>query len=240
MIVDKKILKKISNQNVKFITIDGITCGGKTTFAKILQKKLIKYFPGTFIISKDLFLYSRTQRIKITKKFTNNKTYNQNILHYDVKKIKLLLNFLVYKSKKKKLTLNNLYNRKTGKNNFKYTFRRSINKLIILEGIYINKDIKLNNKSILRILLIKDVYKSLFSKIKRIRDKKISIQLLISEFINIHLNSYKKYLSKQNFDLYYKHKNNNFHKIKDGRSKQLKDILLFFNKHIINKKNYHV
>ena len=234
MLIYKKIIREISKKNIDFITVDGITCSGKTTFANLLQKKINKFFPGTLIISKDLFLYPRNHRIAITKKYNKIKTIDQNSLHYDNKKIKKLLDFLLSKTGKKKLLFKNLYNRKSGKNDFKYTFERSNNKLIVFEGIYINKNIKIKGKSILRILLIEDVYNSLLNKIKRIRDKKISIQLLISEFINIHLNSYKNYLSKEYFDLCFKNKNFKFYKVKNGKNLQLKDISIFFKKHIVN------
>ena len=78
------------------------------------------------------------------------------------------------------------------------------------------------------------MYNSLFNKIKRIRDKKISIQLLISEFINIHLNSYRRYISKEYFDLYFESKNSKFYKIKNGKNIQLKNISNFSKKHILN------
>ena len=234
MLIYTKIIKEILKKKIDFITVDGITCSGKTTFANILQKKLIKFFPRTIIISKDLFLYPRNHRILISKKYNKIKTTNQNTLHFDNKKIKKLLNFLFSKSGNKKLLFKNLYNRKTGKNDFKYTFERLNSRLIIFEGIYINKDIEIKDKSILRILLIEDVYNSLLNKIKRIRDKKISIQLLISEFVNIHLNSYKNYLSNEYFDLSFNNKKSKFYRIKNGKNTQLKNISVFFKKHIAN------
>ena len=234
MTIYKRIIKEITKKKIDFITIDGITCSGKTTFANILKKKIIKSFPSTLVISKDLFLYPRNRRIVVTKKYNKIKSINQNSLHYDNKKIKKLLNFLISKSGKKKILLKNLYNRKSGKNDFKFIIERLNDRLIIFEGIYINKEVKIKSKSILRILIIKDVYNSLFNKIKRIRDKKISIQLLISEFINIHLNSYRRYISKEYFDLYFESKNSKFYKIKNGKNIQLKNISNFSKKHIVN------
>ena len=37
----KAIKKKLINKKINFITIDGITCSGKTLFSNILKKKLI-------------------------------------------------------------------------------------------------------------------------------------------------------------------------------------------------------
>jgi len=236
MHINKENYKKLLNNNINFITIDGITCSGKTSFAKVLKKELDRYFPNILILSKDLFLYPRKKRINITKKLKNIKSKNQNFLHYDDKKLKTLLNFIVNKSTKKELILKNLYNRKSGKNDYEFKYKYSIKRLIILEGIYVNEDIKHLNKSILRILLINDVYNSLSKKIKRIRDKKISIQLLIAEFINIHLNSYRNYLLNTNYDLFFKYKDNKFIKNKNGKKAQLKDISIFLDKHAANDK----
>ena len=63
MNINQKIFRKLPKNNISFITIDGITCSGKTTCAKLLKKKLTKYFPDIFILSKDLFLYPRKKRI---------------------------------------------------------------------------------------------------------------------------------------------------------------------------------
>jgi uridine kinase len=232
MNINQQIFQKLPKNNISFITIDGISCSGKTTYAKLLKKKLTKYFPDIFILSKDLFLYPRKKRIELTKNIKDIKDINQNFLHYDHKKLKTLLNFIIGKSKKKKLILKKLYNRKNGKNDYLFKLNYSKNKLIIFEGIYVNDDIKFINKSILRILLIENVYNSLSRKIKRIRDKKISIQLLVSEYLDIHLNSYKNYLSKSTYDLFLQCTNKKFIKIKNGKTKQLKNILSFFNKHV--------
>ena len=88
MHINKQNFKKLLKDNISFITIDGITCSGKTSFAKILKKELNKYFPNILILSKDLFLYPRKKRINITKKLKNIKSKNQNFLHYDDKKLK--------------------------------------------------------------------------------------------------------------------------------------------------------
>jgi len=236
MYIKRENHKKLLNNNINFITIDGITCSGKTSFAKVLKRELKKSFPKILVLSKDLFLYPRKKRINITKKLKNTKNTNQNILHYDTNKLKLLLNFIVNKSNKKLLVLKNLYNRKSGKNDYELKYRYTKKKLIIFEGIYVNEDIKFINKSVLKILLINDVYNSLSCKIKRIRDKKISIQLLIAEFINIHLSSYKKYLLNKNYDLFFKYENNKFIKYKNGKKVQLKDISIFLKKHTVKSK----
>ena len=61
--------------------------------------------------------------------------------------------------------------------------------------MYVNKDIKGIIKPVLKILIIETVYNSLSRKIERIRDKKISIQEVVKEYIKIHLFSFKKYLN---------------------------------------------
>ena len=99
-------------KNINFITVDGITCSGKSLFANLLKNNQ-KNFKYIFILSKIYFI-SRQKRIKITKKIKYSK-FNQNNLHYDLPKLKKLLNFLAGKSKRKSLTLKNLYNRKSGK-----------------------------------------------------------------------------------------------------------------------------
>ena len=149
-----------------------------------------------------------------------------------MKKLKILLNFLAGKSKNKTLILKNLYNRKSGKNNLKLKINYIKNRLIIFEGIYVNQDIKLIKKPILRVLLIEKVYNSLSRKIQRIRDRQISIQSVVTEFVKIHLQSFKKYLLNNNFDISFIDQNRKFQKIKDGRHKQLKDIISFLKKHM--------
>ena len=203
MKLNKKIFKNFRKKNINLITIDGITCSGKSLFANLLKKNLQKHFQEIFILSKDLFLYPRSKRINITKKINNINNQNQNFLHYDLVKLKILLNFLINKSNKKNLILNNLYNRKTGKNNLKLSLKFSRERLVIFEGIYVNHDVKFIKKPILKILLIEKVYESLSRKIQRIRDRKISIQLVVTEFVKIHLQSYRRYLAKNNFDFFF-------------------------------------
>ena len=231
MKIENSFLNKIHRSNKRFITIDGITCSGKTLFSELLKKELSKHYSEIVVISKDFFLISRHKRISLTKNIKNLEDINQNHLHYDQKKIKKLFNFLSGKTKEKNLTLRNLYNRKTGNNNYKRVFIKRNKKLFIYEGLYVNDDIKLLNLPVLKILITENVYNSLFRKIKRIRDKKISIQLLISEFIKIHLYSYKKYLKKNNFNYSLEFNDNGFYKISKGRNKQLKNIKNFFSKH---------
>ena len=133
----KNLLKEL-NEDINIITIDGITCSGKTLFAKILKKKL----SNATLISKDIFLIPRSKRIKITKKIKKNLIYNQNFLHYDIKKINLLIKFLINGNKKKKLLLKKLYNRKNGKNDLTQTFYFKPKKTVIFEGIYTAEDMK--------------------------------------------------------------------------------------------------
>ena len=232
MKLNKKNFKNFKKKKINLITIDGITCSGKSLFANLLKRNLIKYFPDIFILSKDLFLYPRIKRIKITKQIKNINNKTQNFLHYDLVRLKILLNFLIGKSSKKILTLKNLYNRKTGKNNLKLTLRFSKERLVIFEGIYVNQDVRFIKKPILRILLIEKVYESLSRKIQRIRDKRISIQSVVTEFVKIHLQSYKSYLIKNNFDVFFEDVNKKFITSKNGKLKQLKDISIFLKKHM--------
>ncbi|MDC0903055.1 hypothetical protein OAS21_01160 [Pelagibacteraceae bacterium] len=230
MKLKEKIFNNLKKEKVNFITIDGITCSGKSLFASLLKKNLKKKFSNVFILSKDLFLFSREKRINTTKKINKINT-NQNKLHYDLVKLKILLNFLNGTNKNRILILNKLYNRKTGKNNLRLKFKHSKNRLIIFEGIYVNEDIKKIIKPIFKILIIEKIYESLSRKIERIRDKKISIQLVVSEFIKIHLESFQIYLSKNSFDNTFKDVNRNFIKIKNGKFEQLSLINKFLSKH---------
>ena len=230
MKLNKKLFNNIKKKEINFITIDGITCSGKSLFANLLKKNLKDKFYDILILSKDLFLYPREKRIKITRNLRKiNK--NQNELHYDLKKLKLLLEFLNGNNKAKTIVLKNLYNRKTGKNNLKIKFRFLKKRLIIFEGIYVSEDIKHIIKPILKILIIEKVYESLARKIERIRDKKISVQLVVTEFIRIHLESFKKYLSKNNFDISFEDIDRNFVAKKQGKVKQLEYIKKFLSKH---------
>ena len=66
---------------------------------------------------------SRDKRIKLLPKFKMKTDYNQNKLHYDQKKIKLL--FQAIKSKNK-ISFKNMYDRNTGKNinKIKFNFKK--------------------------------------------------------------------------------------------------------------------
>ena len=83
----------------------------------------------------------------------------------------------------------------------------------------------------MKILLIEKVYESLSRKIQRIRDKKISIQAVVTEFVRIHLQSFKRYISRNKFDITFIDKKRNFEKVKNGKNTQLKDIKKFLSKH---------
>ena len=187
-------------------------------------------FSDIYILSKDLFLFSRLKRINITKNI-DKVNIDQNLLHYDIYKLKLLLNFLLGKTKKNFLILKNLYDRKSGKNNLNLKFKYSKNRLIIFEGLYVSHDVKFFKTNTFKILIIENVYRSLYRKIQRIRDKKISIQLVVTEFIKIHLQSFKKHIMKNNFDIIFQNKNVKFKVVKNGKKKQLQDILIFLKKH---------
>ena len=118
-----KILRRLNkNLKINLITIDGITCSGKSIFSKLLKKKLNKKFDNILILPKDLFLFSRQHRIKIIKKINNKINNKQNHLHYDLRKLNKAIKVLVGKSKNKSITLSYLYDRKTGKNNKKIKF----------------------------------------------------------------------------------------------------------------------
>ena len=230
MKLNKRLFNNIKKREINFITVDGITCSGKSLFANLLKKNLKDKFSDILILSKDLFLYPREKRIKITRNLRKiNK--NQNQLHYDLKKLKLLLGFLNGNNKSQTIILKNLYNRKTGKNNLKIKFHFLKKRLIIFEGIYVSKDIKSIVKPILKILIIEKVYESLARKIERIRDKKISVQLVVTEFIRIHLESFKNYLRKNNFDISFEDINRNFVIKKQGKIKQFQYIKKFLLKH---------
>jgi len=230
MKLNKKIFDNLKKKEINFIIVDGITCSGKSLFANLLKKNLKNKFSDILILSKDLFLYPREKRIKITRSVRKIKK-NQNQLHYNLNKLKLLLNFLNGNNKEKTLVLKNLYNRKTGKNNLKIKFHFLKKRLIIFEGIYVSDDVKSTIKPILKILIIEKVYESLARKIERIRDKKISVQLVVTEFIKIHLESFKRYLAKNNFDIAFEDKERNFVMKKNGKIKQLDYIKKFLSKH---------
>ena len=224
----ENINKKLRKKKINFITIDGIACSGKTLFSNILKKKI----KNSLLISKDIFLLPRVKRIRITKSLKKKSLYNQNIIHYDLTKLKLLISFLLKGNKKNKLVLKELYNRKSGINNLTQLFHFKKERLIIFEGIYSNEDIKKIIKPSIKILVNENVYTSLFRKVERIRDKKISIQNVVVEFIKIHLTSYLKYLKKNYFDLVYTDLNKKFVILKNGKNKQIDDIKKFLQKHV--------
>ena len=205
----RKIFQRLVNKKVNFITIDGIACSGKTLFSNILKKRL----KNTLIISKDIFLLPRNKRIIITKSLRRS-CFNQNKIHYNLDRLKSLILFLI-----------------NGKNDLTKIFYYKPNRNIIYEGIYTNNDIKNIIKPSIKILIIESVYSSLFRKIERIRDKKISIQNLTNEFLKIHLKSFLKYLETNSFDLFYADLEKNFITLKNGKNKQINDIKNFLLRH---------
>jgi uridine kinase len=229
LLLQKYKKKLIAKNEVLYITIDGITCSGKTTFTKSFGLDLRKKY-NILIISKDLFLKPRNKRILITKEYNNyNKTQNQ--LHYDLRKLELLLNFFKRGNLDKKIILTNLYNRKNGKNNLKLKFLLKKNMIILLEGLYVNDDLKNITKPILKILIVENIYKSLVKKIERIRDKKISIDFVIKEFMKIHLISFRNYLHRNEFNLFFQPCEGKFKQLFFGKKLQTKLIEKFILKH---------
>ena len=55
MKLDNKLFKNLKKKNVNFITIDGITCSGKSLFAELLKKNLKSYYRGIYF--KQRFIY---------------------------------------------------------------------------------------------------------------------------------------------------------------------------------------
>ena len=188
-------------------------------------------FKNILILSKDLFLLTREKRIYLTKKIKKN-FFNQNKIHYDLNKLNTLIRFLKKGNKDKTLIMKNLYNRKTGQNNLSVRFKFLPKRLIIFEGIYVNEDVKKLVRPIMKILIIEKIYESLARKIERIRDKKISIQHVVTEFTKIHLQSFKKHLAKNDFDITFKDLKRDFITIQNGKKKQLDYIRLFLSKHL--------
>jgi uridine kinase len=217
-----------SQKNIKFFLIDGITGSGKTTFAKSLKDTYIDN-KKAIIINKDIFLKPRAKRIQITKKNLKNKNQNQNKLHYDFKKYKEFIELIRYQNKRK-IVFQNLYNRKNGKNDLNFSFKFDKKKIYIIEGIYVARDFDfLTNK--ISIILFTNIYNSLIIKIKRIRDKKISIYDVINEYMKIHLYSFLKYLKKKKFN-YILNKDKRIQKYNKSQAKKLiKEINLFIKKH---------
>ena len=227
-----KILRKLNkNLEINIITVDGITCAGKSIFSKLLKKKLNKKFGNILILPKDLFLFSRQRRIKIIKKINNKISHKQNNFHYDLKKINKVINVLIGTSKNKSITLSYLYDRKTGKNNQKIKFQFKKNILIIFEGLYVLDDLRSIIKPNLKILITEKIYDSLARKIERIRDKKISIQHVVTEYTGLHLKSFKNYLNRNTFHYAYTDIRRNFVLIKNGKQQQINLINKFKSKH---------
>ena len=197
----------------------------------MLKKKINSRFKNILILSKDLFLLTREKRIYLTKKINKN-FFNQNKIHYDLNKLNTLIRFLKKGNKDQTLIMKNLYNRKTGQNNLTVRFKFLPKRLIIFEGIYVNEDVKNLVRPIMKILIIEKIYESLARKIERIRDKKISIQHVVTEFTKIHLQSFKKHLAKNDFDITFKDLKRDFITIQNGKKKQLDYIRLFLSKHL--------
>ncbi len=234
--IDKSVLKKIDlyckKKDQKFICIDGITCSGKSFFSKILFKYLTKKYKNVILISKDIFLLSRQKRITLLPTFKKSPKFNQNELHYNQKKIKKLYDAI---KKNKKIVFKSMYDRKSGKNTKKIIFNFNRAKIIIFEGLYALKNFEVDQKNIFKILIIENIYISLIRKIKRIRDKKISIQNLISEFTNLHLTSFQRYLKQYIFNVCLEVKVKNFIKNKASQTKQIVLIREFHKKHLFFK-----
>ena len=234
--IDKNILKKIDlyceKKDQKFICIDGITCSGKSFFSKLLFKHLNKKYKKVLLISKDIFLLSRDKRIRLLPNLKKQIKFNQNELHYNQQKLKKLFEAI---KKNKKIVFKSMYDRNSGKNTKKIIFNFSKPNIIIYEGLYTLENFKIDKKNILKILIIENIYISLIRKIKRIRDKKISIQNLISEFTNLHLASFQQYLKKYIFNICLDVKVHKFVKKKINQKKQFLLINNFLKKHLFYK-----
>lgn len=237
MEINKKIIfNKLRKQNQKslnlrIISIDGITCAGKSVYAKLLKEEIKKKYNNVFILSKDLFLISREKRIRVTKNLSKKFHLDQNQLHYDKKKINQFFKVAKQNKLNKKIKFKNLYNRLNGKNDKKMTFTFNNKTIIIFEGLYTLADLK-DIVPIHKILVTDTIYSSLARKIERIRDKKISIQNVVSEFTKMHLTSFRRYLNKYNFDECYSGEKTKFTLDRAGKKKQIKLINLFCKKHL--------
>ena len=140
--LNKDVLYRITQTDNSIIIIDGITCAGKTTFSNLLKKIFKKKNKNAHLISKDLFLLPRNKRISVIKNFKNKYSLNQNLIHYDQKKLQKL--FLHIKSKKNtKLIIKGLYDRNIGRNTKTEVFQFKKNNVIIFEGLYILEDLKI-------------------------------------------------------------------------------------------------
>jgi uridine kinase len=233
--INKLILKNINfyckKKEIKIICVDGITCSGKSYFSNLLLKYLDKRHKNVHLISKDLFLLSRNKRIKLLPKLKKKINFEQDNLHYDQKKIKKI--FLAI-SNKKKIKMKGLYDRNSGTNKKKKKFNFKKSNIIIFEGLYSLQSFKDIFKKSYKILIHESVYTSLIRKIKRIRDKKISIQDVIFEFTKLHLPSYLKYLQQFEFNTCLEVIHNNFNKTSFNKKKQISLIKIFQKKHLYN------
>ena len=98
MKLNPKIFKNLKKKKDKFNNHRWYYMFWKKFICRITEKETYKIFPRNFILSKDLFLYPRTKRIKITKNINKINNKNQNSLHYDLAKLRILLNFLIGRS----------------------------------------------------------------------------------------------------------------------------------------------
>ena len=228
-IIIKEIVNYCKGSGTKIICIDGITCSGKSFFSKLLLNYLNKRFKKTILISKDIFLLSRSKRIKLIPRLKKKININQNNLHYDQKKIKKIIYAI---ENKEKIIFNDMYDRSTGKNNKKIIFNFKNKHILIFEGLYVLNDFENHLQDSFKLLIIENIYVSLIRKIQRIRDKKISIQNVIDEFIHLHLPSFLEYLYKYKFNIYLNVKNNKFIKTYANKKKQIEFIKLFKIKHL--------
>ena len=228
-IITKKINNYCKEHDTKIIYVDGITCSGKSYFSDLLFKYLNKKFKNIYLIRKDFFLLSRNKRIKMLPLLKNKINKNQNTIHYDQKKIKKVIQAI---NNNKKIVMTGLYNRSSGKNDKKIVFNFKNVNIIIFEGLYSLNDFHNNFKSSLKFLIIENIYSSLIRKIKRIRDKKISIENVLLEFTQLHLPSFLIYLHKFEFDICIEVNKNEFIKSNFNKEKQIALIKLFQKKHL--------
>ena len=227
--LNKVILKLVNKKKPQIILIDGISCSGKTFFSSILNSLLKNNKNRVEILSKDVFLKSRQHRISYLKSLKKKISYSQNSKHYDLKKIKDLV--LSFKREKNNIKINDLYSRKTGLNNKSIIHNFDYSGILIYEGIYCINDFKEINKKKIRILIKRDLYDCLSTKIKRIRDKKISINDVVLEFITIHLNSFHKYIIKYNYDLIIDYNNQEYELEQNSKISYINKITKFLTKH---------
>ena len=112
-------------------------------------------------------------------------------------------------------------------------FKFDKNVIYLIEGIYVIKDFDFLPKNKTKIIFLEtDIYLALAEKLRRIRDKKISLSLVVKEFVNIHLYSYANYIEKTKFDYFINRKG----KISKFKKNMLKIVKLkinqFLKKHL--------